>query len=93
MSASVTSSPESCPICLEDNYAKKLCHLLPCKHTFCVPCCEKLFTNVEVISCPLCRAESRQYRQGHPGDYWVFCVSKTGNIYILYFLYPDHLLK
>jgi hypothetical protein len=81
MSASVTSSAESCPICLEHNYANRLCHLVPCKHKFCIPCCHKLFTNVEVISCPLCRAESRQYRQGHPGDYLLFGVSIAGKIY------------
>ena len=42
-----------CPICLDK---KKTVICLPCRHSFCLPCINKL---IEKASCPICRAQIR----------------------------------
>eukprot|EP00058_Branchiostoma_floridae_P012237 XP_002597725.1 hypothetical protein BRAFLDRAFT_217377 [Branchiostoma floridae] len=41
-----------CQICSEDFKQPKM---LPCLHTFCQPCLERLLARVGNLSCPTCR--------------------------------------
>ncbi|XP_076035467.1 uncharacterized protein LOC143021703 [Oratosquilla oratoria] len=49
----------SCPVCSEVFTAEKRPHVLPCGHTFCTSCLEKLHQqNSGIIQCPECRGET-----------------------------------
>jgi hypothetical protein len=55
---------ENCPICLEELLEATIpCLLVPCGHTFCSECCDKLFKENEEVSCPLCRQISEGFTE------------------------------
>jgi len=56
-----------CAICMEDFRTPKL---LPCRHTFCLPCLDDLVSSkheANIFSCPICRRKTKLSRLGVDG--------------------------
>ncbi len=48
----------SCPICFEDYHSKyRPAKLLPCGHSFCQQCIQRLIWNISSHNCPICRTK------------------------------------
>ncbi|XP_078691195.1 E3 ubiquitin-protein ligase TRIM71-like [Branchiostoma floridae x Branchiostoma belcheri] len=66
-----------CQICLEDFKQPKV---LPCLHTFCQPCLERLLARVGKLSCPTCRQDVPLPQNGVQGLKSNFLVGKLHDI-------------
>ncbi|XP_066292881.1 tripartite motif-containing protein 2-like [Branchiostoma lanceolatum] len=66
-----------CQICFEGFKQPKV---LPCLHTFCQPCLERLLTRVRKLSCPTCRQDVPLPQNGVKGLKSNFLVGKLHDI-------------
>ncbi|XP_035681461.1 tripartite motif-containing protein 3-like [Branchiostoma floridae] len=75
----VTDKSHVCQVCLEDFKQPKM---LPCLHTFCQPCLEKLLATEPAgkLDCPTCRHDVPLPENGVDGLESNFIVGERGNI-------------
>jgi ubiquitin len=55
----VEQAEDDCPICMDKNLAKVTKVTLPCKHSVCEGCYQRIRGNKQAVDCPICRRSAQ----------------------------------